>query len=328
VDKCYDTTFVWFSLLARAARRTIGKYDWQPHLPLLFNVFLQTVNMPISGKQDPSQSRSWPKTFSSLFSRRRDKSHWVVQVRHQESVAVFMSTICVANIYKGSNAMQLINNFLQSVITYFHPSNYGSWTTTLVTFLYGLSYFHTRRLARERDGNAQCAAQYFLNPADMTMCDLILPITMQALYSKSAHVVMYAGLTLRDLCSVYPQTVLPPLMDEFYPSLTDLSKPHRMYSALKTLIILTRPLLHRKNFPNGANHIPMLLDAVLPAIDSGDLIKTCRTLLWLCHVFSHVPLIDAMDSNEQKVPEGWLASYNNQTDEMHESDRLLKGRIY
>jgi hypothetical protein len=55
---------------------------------------------------------------------------------------------------------------------------------------------------------------------------------------------------------------------------------------------IARPLLWRKHYPDGAQHLVSLLQLSLPGIDPNDPIKTDSTFKFYCSILANVPLVD------------------------------------
>lgn len=144
----------------------------------------------------------------------------------------------------------------------------------------------------------QYSSDLFLDLEDDTFINIVMPPALQGLYSKSDRMVSMCGEFFRNMAYVHPRTVLPILIEEFYPALETVDQSHRMLSALGTLNVVCAPLLNRRLYPQGGTHLERLLWLVLPGIDSTDPMKTARTLSFMETVFHNVPFINAAESDQ------------------------------
>ena len=282
----------FYSLYARVSKHQVGVVSLLPHLPLLLNGYLQLLELDVGREQSANAVRT-----VSAYAWLNEKSG-----NAMEEISRCLAIIIVYHLHvQQSNertALSLLAQFMHTVATYFHPSNQGKWSNPLASLLSQLGVAYAKRRGREVHGHARYDKAYFLKPAeqDNDIVSVLLPIALQALFSKSHTMVGAAEDWLKHTAYFHPSLVLPALTSHIYPALDDLSSPHRMLSVMQAMSQLAPILFNRHYYPQGASHLEPLLSACLPGVDAIDAMKTSLTLTWFTMVFYHIPLIDARQS--------------------------------
>ena len=276
----------FFSLYARLSKHQLS-FSLLPHLPALFHTYLQLLELDVGSQQSANPARNvqaytWlnEKAGSALDHLSHCLAQVVVYHLHRQDS-------------KERSALSLLAQFLHTVQTYYHPSNNGKWSNALAALLGQLGKQYAKRRGREANGTATYGKESFLDPASNDFVSVLLPVALQALFSKSGAMVSAAETWLKHVAYFHPSVVLPALLAHVYPALDDLSSPHRMLSIMQSLSQLSPILFHRHFFPQGASHLEPLLWACLPGVDAIDAMKTSLTLTFFTVVFYHIPLIDA-----------------------------------
>ena len=283
----------FYSLYARLSKHQVGVVSLLPHLPLLLNGYLQLLELDVGREQSANAVRT-----VSAYAWLNEKSG-----NAMEEISRCLATILVYHLHvqqpNERTALSLLAQFMHTVATYYHPSNQGAkWTNPLASLLSQLGVQYAKRRGRESHGQAKYDKSYYLKPAaeDNNFVSVLLPVALQALFSKSHTMVGAAEDWLKHTAYFHPSLVLPALTSHIYPALDDLSSPHRMLSVMQAMSQLAPILFNRHYYPQGASHLDALLTACLPGIDSIDAMKTSLTLTWFTMVFYHIPLIDARQS--------------------------------
>ena len=279
----------FYSLYARLSKHQVGVVSLLPHLPLLLNGYLQLLELDVGREQSANAVRT-----VSAYAWLNEKSG-----NAMEEISRCLATILVYHLHvqqtNERTALSLLAQFMHTVATYFHPSNQGKWTTPLASLLSQLGVQYAKRRGRELHGQAKYDKAHYLKPAaeDNNFVSVLLPIALQALFSKSHTMVGAAEDWLKHTAYFHPSLVLPALTEHIYPALDDLSSPHRMLSVMQAMSQLAPILFNRHYYPQGASHLDALLWQCLPGVDAIDAMKTSLTLTWFTMVFYHIPLIDA-----------------------------------
>ena len=285
----------FFALYARLSKHQLA-YSLLPHLPSLFHTYLQLLELDVGSQQSANHARTvqaytWlnEREGNALDRLSHDLAQVVVYHLHRQDA-------------KERSALSLLAQFMHTVQTYYHPSNQGKWSNALAALLGQLGKQYAKRRGREATGKATYGRESFLDPHSNDFVSVLLPIALQALFSKSHSMVSAAERWLKHVGYFHPSLVLPALLAHVYPALDDLSSPHRMLSIMQSLSQLSPILFHRHFFPQGASHLDPLLWAALPGVDAIDAMKTSLTLTFFTIVFYHVPFIDARKSQGLRAP--------------------------
>eukprot|EP00808_Paulinella_micropora_P021011 g46569.t1 len=287
VDRCPTSLGCWLYLWARFAKASVGTFHLTgEQQAILFNTFLQNLRLQVGGSLGGG-TRSWP-SEGWLLGRCADPN----------SVTRDMAKLVIWTLHLP-HTMPNLTQLFSSVKTYFHPSNLGHWTKMLSSFLRELGRYYAKRHSAERRDKVSHGAQYRLDLSDTTLAKALQELAMMALFSKAPNMVSVGSETLLHLAYIFPEVILPPLLEQIYPALQDVRHSHRTMSVLQCLASLGRPLLHRVNYPAGAAHLRQLLWLSLPGIDPTDVAKSGRTLSWLTNVFYIIPFMAPQDTKRQ-----------------------------
>ncbi|KAI8805465.1 hypothetical protein BJ742DRAFT_820531 [Cladochytrium replicatum] len=182
---------------------------------------------------------------------------------------------------------------IRAVETYFHPSNTGRWTWTIVRFIQRLSAEFLRRLKEESLPTCKTPLSYRLTKSmSREFVKILTTPTFLAMYGKDPYSVIASHTTLKYLSWIDPVSVLPGLLERAYPALETLTETHRTTSTISALSACIVPLLRRNHFPQGGKHIGDLLMLVCPGIDVNDLQKSSAAILFMVNAVSCVALVD------------------------------------
>lgn len=221
-----------------------------------------------------------------------------VIVRSPHRVHRTFAKLIVYTLYPGSPTLNLLQQLLMSVATFFHPSNVGRWSNDLGQLMDQLARYYAKRHGKEKRGELKVPKERALDASDTAFVKALLPVAMQALYSKVPALIGAAEHVLRHMSYIHPPSlVLAPVLRQCYGALQQTTSSHRTMSMLSALAQLATPLFHRTLNPSGSAHLEQLLWLTLPGIDPIDPVKTGHTAMWLAMLFCSVPLIDARDPN-------------------------------
>ncbi|RMZ78933.1 hypothetical protein DV737_g3714, partial [Chaetothyriales sp. CBS 132003] len=191
---------------------------------------------------------------------------------------------------KAVSVLSLLENLIQAIETFFHPSNSGAWTKTLAQLVFYLADFFVMRWNREHSGEMEVPAERRLNAALRRRFVLCLrDVIFMGIYAKSNTAMSYSLSTLHTLAVLEPDLILPGALQRIYPSMQGLVEVHRTVSSLRSLQVLARTMIRTKGY---RCHITALLGLALPGIDANDLEKTLYTLSFFANVCYNIPFQD------------------------------------
>ena len=193
--------------------------------------------------------------------------------------------------------LTFLENLIQAIETFFHPSNSGSWTKTLSQLVFYLADFFVMRWNREHNGEMDVPEDRRLNEKLRRRFVLCLrDVVFMGIYAKSSTAMSYSLSTLQSLAVLEPDLILPGALQRIYPSMQGLVEVHRTTSSLRSLQVLARTMIRTKGY---RCHITALLGLALPGIDANDLEKTLYTLSFIANVCYNIPFEDLSQGREE-----------------------------
>ncbi|KAI8327989.1 hypothetical protein BC941DRAFT_364207, partial [Chlamydoabsidia padenii] len=215
------------------------------------------------------------------------------------------------------HTLQLLGELIQAVELYFHPSNHGTWSYILTTFVRHLAYEFLKRWRHEQEDDCETPKERRLTPDLCREFVLIIrPVVFLSMFGKDQYTVGASQTTIKYLSWIEPDLIFPTLLERIYPSLETLTETHRTTSALSILTDISLPLFSREHYPAGGKHLLPLLQLAIPGIDTNDPIKTIASLMFITSALMTVPIMDLstieVDENTEEE------NYNNQTELMME----------
>lgn len=230
-----------------------------------------------------------------------------------KATMVFIGKCIIGMLSPLSSCQNYLSQLVTYIEPYYHPSNNGDWTGRLGRLLKILCTSFTSRVSKEKKHLEKYEKLLLENPSlekpshfknyltdDCidTFIRCMVPIVIKGLYSKNRNLGSAANISIKNLAFVRPNLVLPELLESIIPDLQLLEQTHRIQAALEVLGVVTRPLIWRKHYPEGAKHLSNLLCLTLPGIDPNDLMKTLATLRFYSAVLINVPLFDCTLYND------------------------------
>lgn len=186
--------------------------------------------------------------------------------------------------------MDSLECLINSIETFFHPSNTGAWTYTIVHLLDMLVQHFLYRWNTQKNGEYPLPEGRYLTEAVKDRFVLALrTVAFTSIHSKSSSAVVSALNALHGLAYLSPDLILPLVLKEVYPSLQGVVETHRTMTSLKAMSALARVI---SQTPRYAIHLTTLLNASIPGIDSNDLNKTFQSLSFIRSVALSVPFWD------------------------------------
>ncbi|KAK6846446.1 Proteasome activator BLM10 [Apiospora arundinis] len=291
-SKVFDITFL--DMFSRMAR----DYLTYRHVPfteygiftreqsdLIFTAILRLTEIPVGQANSPYTSLDYSSGMGIFLE--KDKKKHPISYTIARWVVSSLSPQCLE---KDGSILNSLEGLLESIDTFFHPSNQGSWTTMLAQMTFYLTEMFVSRWNKEQRSEQDTPVDRRLNEAlKHRFVKSLREVTFMGLFGKSTKVTnMYFG-ALQNLTYLEPDLMLPGALQRFYPSLQGLVEVHRTTSSLCGLQMIANIMSRQKGF---RCHITALLALALPGIDANDLNKTQYTLNFIQSVAYSIPFVD------------------------------------
>lgn len=297
-SKFFDLNFI--DILSRMARDTLPA----THVPftehgiftkeqndLVFTAILRLTEIPV-GQAPSAYNDTIDIYIGSAVYIEKDRKKNPISYAIARYIVSSLSPACMKD---GPSVLSNLEGLVQSIETFFHPSNQGSWTGMLAQLTYHLVDFFVMRWNKENDGELETPPDRRLNAALKKRFVLCLKdITFMGIFAKSARSLNYYLNALQGLAFLEPSLILPGALQRFYPSLQGLVEVHRTTSSLRGLQMLAPIMAREKGF---RCHLTALLALALPGIDANDLDKTMYTLTFIQAVAYSIPFVDLTKRN-------------------------------
>jgi len=210
-------------------------------LAVIFNHILVFLKLPVGGGGQVAtpQQNNFPSALVSLISRQTNKSH--------SGLIANTCRVIVYTIKKDTDTLKYLKNLIFSIKSFYHPSNIGGWTPSLSRFLQSLCYEVTKRVKLEQNGKCKYDASVHGLTLDQIeeFVDIVLPMCVQALFSKHYATIALASKALQWLCHLNPNKVIPVLLNRIYPALETLTESHQTLPSILALSSISVPLVRR-----------------------------------------------------------------------------------
>jgi proteasome activator subunit 4 len=280
-------------LYSRLAQDNIGLIDWNPYIPFIFSNLLKGFGLPF-GSKDANSIESSNVSASTL----NVMSHIFTYSPHEiSSISVWI----VSMIGSGPNrnlCMQYIEKLINSLRSYYYPSNVGSWTSNLMLFLKSLPDALIKRIRNERRSQNKWyyvsvdKSRLISDEDRIQFVQALKDVTFTAMFSKSNQ--NDARKALQYLTFLRGDIMLPPLIDKINESFSMLNEPHRYTSILSCMVSVSRELtaFNPRHKIQTQLHVLNLLNAVLPGLDPNDSNKCILSLQFISYVLGSVLVCD------------------------------------
>jgi proteasome activator subunit 4 len=298
-SKTFDTSFI--DTFSRLARDFIGCEDanfaeygifTKAQSDLIFTAILRLTEIPVGQSNSPYTNLDYSNNISAYFE--KDKKKHPISYMIARWIVYSLSPKCLNE--EGS-VLSSLEGLIESIDTFFHPSNQGTWTTFLGQLTLYLADGFVSRWNREQSGELEVSEERRINDDLKKRFVLSLrEVTFMGLFSKSSRVANYYYLALQNLAFLEPELILPGALQRFYPSLQGLVEVHRTTSSLNGLQMLSNIMAKQKGF---RCHITALLALALPGIDANDLGKTHHTLNFIQSVAYSIPMVSLPTGDSQ-----------------------------
>ncbi|XXG96186.1 Proteasome activator BLM10 [Hypoxylon texense] len=266
---------------------------------LIFTSILRLTDIPVGQANSPYTSLDYSAGMA-IFLEKDKKKHPISYIIARWVISS-LSPLCLD---KDNSILNSLEGLMESVDTFFHPSNQGSWTKMLAQLTYYLTELFVSRWNREQNEEQDTPAERKINDALKRRFVLSLrEVTFMGLFGKSSSITGLYFNALQNLAYLEPDLMLPGALQRFYPSLQGLVEVHRTTSSLCGLNVIANIMSRQKGF---RCHITALLALALPGIDANDLNKTQYTLNFIQTVAYSIPFV-TLTKDSDKVHDTTLA---------------------
>ncbi|KAH6618212.1 hypothetical protein B0J18DRAFT_274025 [Chaetomium sp. MPI-SDFR-AT-0129] len=251
---------------------------------LIFTAILRLTDIPVGQANSPYTSLDYASGLGAYLE--KDRKKYPVPYMIARWIAHSLSPLCLK---QESSILTNLEGLMESIDTFFHPSNQGVWVNFLAQLTYFLTDIFVSRWNREQSGELDVPQERRINDELKKRFVLALKeVTFMGLFAKSSKVVNYYYSTLQGLAYLEPDLMLPGALQRFYPSLQGLVEVHRTTSSLCGLQMIANIMSKHKGY---RCHITALLALALPGIDANDLGKTQYTLNFIQSVAYSIPFV-------------------------------------
>jgi proteasome activator subunit 4 len=297
-SKLFDVFF--FDIFSRLARDSLIS----EHVPfseygiftkdqsdLIFTALLRLTEIPVGQSLSPySTMVDLGAGLGMYLERDKKKNPYGYSIARW--IVMSLSPACID---KPGSILSNLEGMMESIDTFFHPSNQGSWTDMLAQIVFHLVDFFVMRWNREQSGELDTPPQRRINDELKRRFVLSLKEVMfMGLFSKKGKPLNYFFGAIQGLAYLEPHLIIPGALQRFYPSLQGLVEVHRTTSSLCGLQMIANVMSKHKGL---RCHITALLALALPGIDANDLTKTLHTLNFIQTVAYSIPFADLTKDN-------------------------------
>ncbi|KAH6680349.1 putative proteasome activator complex subunit 4 [Halenospora varia] len=299
-SKAFDVMF--FDIFSRLARDSLTS----EHVPfseygiytkdqsdLIFTALLRLTEIPVGQATSPYIQMIDLGAGLGMYLE-RDKKKNPLGYSIARWIVMSMSPACID---KPGSILSNLEGMMESIDTFFHPSNQGAWTDMLAQIVFHLVDFFVMRWNREQSGELDTPAERRINDALKRRFVLSLKEVMfMGLFSKKAKPLNYFFGAIQGLAYLEPHLILPGALQRFYPSLQGLVEVHRTQSSLCGLQMTANVMSKHKGL---RCHVTALLALALPGIDANDLSKTQHTLNFIQSVAYSIPFVNLTREHDE-----------------------------
>ncbi|GAA94209.1 uncharacterized protein L969DRAFT_375946 [Mixia osmundae IAM 14324] len=204
----------------------------------------------------------------------------------------------------GSYALGALQKLIEALETYFHPSNQGTWTASLASFLDQLCAAFIKRWSQENKADCKTPVAWRLTEAIRDeFVNILRTVTLLIIFTRDMFAFVSAQNAVKLLAYLQPDLIIPSILERAYPALELLLESHRTTAMLVSLTCIAGPLMNRTKYPSGALHVMPLLDLCIPGLDVNDPSKTFTTCQFLHNVFSNIVIDDLTRYTDKGIAE-------------------------
>ena len=258
----------------------------QEQISVTFTAILRMLEVPVSYVGSPYYSSS------ETVSIRNDKERKDTASRAMATFIIY--SLCGELSLKQNGIIDQLDNLLHSIETFCHPSNFGSWTKSILNTVQMIIDTFILRWNSQKQENCTIPKARFLTDRLKDRFVLVMRnVVFLGIHSKNSQMVTVALNCLQGLAFLSPPLIIPNILKEVYPSLQGLVETHRTITSLKALTMLSRLITQNSRY---AFHLTTLLSFAIPGIDANDLNKTLHSLMFIQQAALNAPFVDLSQS--------------------------------
>lgn len=226
----------------------------------------------------------------------------------QNVAQLIIMSLSPACLVHSVSVLLKLENLLQAVEIYFHPSNSGNWTLTLSQLIFHLADMFVLRWNQERSGEMEVPDERKLdNVLKRRFVQCLREAVFMGIFAATPSAMELAISTLRLLAFLDQNLILPGALQRIYPAMQGLVEVHRTIPSIRALSVLFNIMAKAKGY---RCHIITLLRLLLPGIDANDLEKTSHALSCIEVVSYIVPFHNLTKENiaGHDGSSGWKAA--------------------
>uniref|UniRef100_A0AC35TN15 Proteasome activator complex subunit 4 n=1 Tax=Rhabditophanes sp. KR3021 TaxID=114890 RepID=A0AC35TN15_9BILA len=219
---------------------------------------------------------------------------------------------------KQNIAQDYLDKFFRTILGYFHPSNYGQHTQSIMVLTVKLVHAMCNRLNRERIVGKTAlqpipeGIRMKLEQLEKFTMTFVEPIKFAA-YAKGKSSLVIP--TVKGLAFIAPGIIIPTVLDMVYQGLETVTEPHRLHQSLVILHAITIPLVRDEIKSNKSTRLKVtaieidhaegvsyrvfalhLMNALVNVIDLNDMSKTAYSFNALCNFLTLIHVDDCSEA--------------------------------
>lgn len=295
VNRSRAVDIIFFDMFSRLARESLpcehiafSEYGifTRDQSDLIFTALLRLTEIPVGQASSP---------YSGLIDLGAGAGAYLERDKKKNPVGYSIARWIVMSLSplgldRPGSILSNLEGMMESIDTFFHPSNSGNWTDTLAQTVYHLIDFFVMRWNREQTGEIDTPPERRINDElKSRFVRSLREVVFMGLFSKRSKPLNYYFSAIQGLAYLEPNLVLPGALQRFYPSLQGLVEVHRTQSSLCGLQMIANVMSKQKGY---RCHLTALLALALPGIDANDLLKTQYTLNLIQSVAYSLPFAD------------------------------------
>ncbi|KAF8328806.1 uncharacterized protein EI90DRAFT_3063646 [Cantharellus anzutake] len=188
-----------------------------------------------------------------------------------------------------SKSLRSLTTIITSVETYFHPSNHGTWTGQLTTFLQRLTYAFSKRWTEEHFPDCKTPPHHRLTDhVKRKFVELLQTPALLSMFAKDPVSIALSHASLKTLAVLEPDIILPSIIERAYSGLESVNETHRATAVLSCLSAVASTLVNENLFLGGQRHLIPLLEQALPGLDINDPLKTICSTMFISAAISSI----------------------------------------
>ncbi|KAK7691509.1 hypothetical protein QCA50_004908 [Cerrena zonata] len=189
----------------------------------------------------------------------------------------------------GSKALNSLVKLIAPCENFFHPTNAGSWTTSLSQFImHVVQEFQIRWHEELRPDCMTPLNRRLTGDMKRELVKSLRTVALLGIFCDEETAVGYIKECLRTMSIMEPELILHPVLERAVPSLSSLTEADRTIPITKALHAVTDSMACRKVYYPGAKHILPILELLLPGIDLNDSEKTLATTALLHNIVQRI----------------------------------------